>query len=143
MVALGTLLLAASTAHGALRLWTGAGPNALWSTAANWNPAGSPQDGDDLSFVAGFPRQTSTNDLAGRAFHSFIFNGAGANYTLFGNPVTLSAGANTLGTARGSLNFSLVTLAANQDFIGDGSQFNVSSDVALNGHTLTLRSSQT
>ena len=77
-------------------------------------------DGDDLSFVVGFPRQTSTNDLAGRAFHSFIFNGAGADYKLFGNPVTLSAGANTLGTARGSLNFSLVTLAANQEFIGDG-----------------------
>lgn len=134
------ILSLVSSADAALRLWTGAGANALWSTPANWNPAGPPQNGDDLSFLGGFPRQVSTNDLVGRSFHSFIFNGAGADYTLFGNPVTLSAGVNSLGTARGSLNFSLVTLAADQVFIADGTRFNVSSDVALNGHTLTLRS---
>ncbi len=126
-------------AWAALRLWTGAGPNAFWSTAANWNPAGPPLNGDDLGFLAGMARQTSTNDLAGRTFHSIIFNGAGANYTLFGNPVTLVAGVNDLGGAQGSLNFSVVTLSADQEFIADGSRFNVSSDVALNGHTLTLR----
>lgn len=132
-------LCSAQPVGAALRLWTGAGPNDLWSTPANWNPAGAPQNGEDLGFLAGAPRQTSTNDLIGRTFHSFIFNGAGADYTLFGNSIALSAGANTLGTARGSLNFSLVTLAANQEFIADDSHFNVSSDVALNGHTLTLR----
>src|SRR5262245_41737501 len=79
------LLSLALSADAALRLWTGAGPNAFWSTPANWNPAGPPQSGDDLGFLAGMPRQDSTNDLTGRSFHSTIFNGAGADYTLFGN----------------------------------------------------------
>src|SRR5215471_18708455 len=100
------LLLSIIPAQATLRLWTGAGPNGFWSTTSNWNPAGVPQDGDDLGFVAGMARQTNTNDLSGRTFHSFIFNGSGSSYTLFGNPVTLSTGVNsllTLGLA--SINF--------------------------------------
>ena len=139
VVVLGALVLSVSSGHAALRLWTGSGPNAFWSTSANWNPAGAPQNGDDLAFVAGMLRQTNTNDLSGRSFHSLIFNGTSSSYTLFGNAVTLSAGVNSLQSpGLASVNFS-VTLTGDQEFIADGSQFNVSGDVALNGHTLTLR----
>ena len=139
-VFLGLFWCGVSSSQAALRLWTGSGANALWSTTANWNPAGVPQDGDDLFFPAGSARQTSTNDLAGRAFHSFVFNGASSSYRLWGNAVTLSGGINSLQSPPGvaSVNFNL-TLSADQTFIADGSQFNVSGSVALGGHSLTLR----
>src|SRR5580765_270214 len=137
---LGALMLLGPAALGALRLWTGAGADAYWSTAANWNPAGAPQNGDDLGFTAGMPRQTSTNDLAGRQFNSLIFSGATNSYTLFGGPFWLSTGVNSLqssGTV--SLNFVNIRLNANQEFIADGSQLSFGGEVDLNGHTLTLR----
>jgi hypothetical protein len=37
-------------AHAALRTGTGAGANGSWSTAANWSPSGTPQNGEDLAF---------------------------------------------------------------------------------------------
>ena len=74
------------------RLWTGGGANANWSTAANWNPADPPQNGDDLEFVDGAAGQSNNNDISGGLFRTLIFTGSDSTYTLSGNTITLSNG---------------------------------------------------
>src|SRR5687768_9232559 len=92
------LLSLLPSANAALRLWTGAGPNAFWSTAANWNPSGAPQNGEDLIFPAGALRRTSTNNLTARTFGFIFFNGASSDYELHGNGITLSGGLSAINT---------------------------------------------
>jgi fibronectin-binding autotransporter adhesin len=64
--------------------WTGLGASNLWSDANNWKnlsvagqPPGVPDSGDALTFVAGQPRPTSVDDLAGRNFASLDISGSG------------------------------------------------------------------
>lgn len=134
------LLATAPPAEAALRLWTGAGPNAFWSTPANWNPAGPPQNGDDLIFPAGAPRRTSTNDLTARTFGFVFFNGASSDFELRGNAVTLSGGLSAINTGvptdAPQITFP-ITLAQDVRFVADLGNLGVG-NVALAGHTLTF-----
>src|SRR6185437_5910110 len=61
--------------------WTGQGPNANWSTGANWQGGVAPlgtSGTDDLVFPAGI-------------FHSLVFSSAnGAGYTVSGNDFSLN-----------------------------------------------------
>ncbi len=105
-------------ANAAARLWIGAGPNGLWSTAANWNPAGAPQNGDSLTFPIGnpFTVRSMVNDLANLTFDTLSFTGAG--YTLDGNALTLIQGVTD--NHAGALN----RLRCDVQFTGGGGRFN-------------------
>jgi autotransporter-associated beta strand protein len=82
----------------ATSLWTGAGLNNNWSTAANWAANVAPSPGDDLVFLSGASRLSSTNDFApGTDFNSITF--AGGGYTLGGNAIALDAGIQDIANA--------------------------------------------
>src|SRR5262245_47938719 len=49
----------------AVRVWTGLGADANWSTPANWAGAVAPQADDNLVFGAGGLQHTNVNDFAG------------------------------------------------------------------------------
>ena len=81
----------------AVRAWTGAGADALWSNAANWD-TGVPAPGDAVVFPPGAASFAGENDLAPNlALASITFTGSG--YTLSGNPLQLSG--TLLSTASG------------------------------------------
>ena len=133
------LLFTTNSSWAIFRLWTGNGGNANWSTAANWNPAGAPQDGDDLFFVDGTSRQSNVNNLSGRRFNSINFSGSTSVYNLSGNTVVLSNGVtcqldNTLATV--SLP---ITLPNDESFVGGDGILLLNGDVDLAGHTLTIQ----
>src|SRR5258708_3559205 len=77
--------------------WSGAGPNANWSTGANWiggvAPTGSAASLDDLVFPAISKAQTPVNDFGGATFDSITI--AGNNYNLSGNPLKLGTASVT------------------------------------------------
>lgn len=76
--------------HAALRTWTGGGPNAYWTTPANWGGS-APSLGDDLVFPAGASRLVNTNDFdTGTVFGSIIFSGS--NYVIRGKDIVLTNG---------------------------------------------------
>lgn len=68
-------------------VWTGAGADANWSTAANWD-AGTPSSGDTISFGAE-GTGTTMNDLADLVVSSVIF-GSGAPARAIGGIRSLS-----------------------------------------------------
>lgn len=122
-----------------LRVWTGSGADANWSTAANWNPVGVPQDGDDLAFVDGYPRQSNNNDLVGRRFNSFIFTGTTSAYILGGNSVVLSNGINAnIPGAQANVNMPL-SLPQDVSYTGGEGFLLLNGDFDLAGHSLTLQ----
>jgi len=68
---------------GATDVWSGAGADDNWSTAANWSLNRPPDPGDDV-IMAGTTRLTPVHDLAaGLALRSLHFNDGG--FTLSGN----------------------------------------------------------
>lgn len=75
-------------AQAAIRVWTGSGANANWSTPANWG--GTPiAAGDDLVFPSEAMQLDNTNDLPpDTEFNSITFSGSG--YTIHGNALSLS-----------------------------------------------------
>src|SRR5258708_35083341 len=73
------------TAAGATRTWTGAGGNALWSNAANWDGGTAPKSGDALVFAG----PSTTNDLTALSLASITVT-AGAP-VVSGNSVTAGA----------------------------------------------------
>src|SRR5262245_14106554 len=72
-------------------IWTGAGPDAKWSTGANWLGGSAPtgSGSEDLVFggnaAAGL--RNTTNDLVGAAFNSISISAT--NYTLAGARISL------------------------------------------------------
>lgn len=82
------------------RVWTGAGPNDLWTTPQNWTGNVAPLPGDALVFPPGAARLNNTNSFpAHTAFQSITVGGVG--YRLAGNALALVAdvvGTNTSGT---------------------------------------------
>src|SRR5262249_26299233 len=80
------------------RVWSGAGADNLWMTAANWVGNVAPQAGDDLIFPGGAAGLNNSNNFAaGTAFGSITIDGGG--YTLNGNGITLGAGGLTVNSA--------------------------------------------
>lgn len=126
--------------------WTGA-VNNLWSNPANWlNESNNPQApaaGDDLIFPTGPSTLTLFNDLAiGTAIRSLTFTGAGANYNLGGNALTLgdaSGGGifHNAGNAVVTINFVSLNLVAGApktfDVLNAASQLNFTTTINFNG----------
>ena len=69
------------------RHWTGA-ISADWNIAANWNPAGVPQNGDNLIFDSS-SRTTMTNSIANLTVNNLTFSQS-ADFFLFGQAVTIN-----------------------------------------------------
>ena len=59
----GLFLLGLVPAHAALRTWSGAGANALWTTVSNWTGLIAPTNGDSVTFPAFALRRTNTYNL--------------------------------------------------------------------------------
>jgi len=82
----------ATTAGAASRDWTGA-VNAHWSEPNNWSPAGTPQNGDSLSF--GFvddSHRSMVNDITDLSVESLAF--ANHDYQLDGNALVIDGTIN-------------------------------------------------
>jgi autotransporter-associated beta strand protein len=85
VVCMGVLPLLALTLCAADKTWTGGAGNALFSSSANWSPAGAPADGDALLFSNSSDIGV-VNDIVGRTFSGITVSGSG--------PVTLQAAGN-------------------------------------------------
>jgi autotransporter-associated beta strand protein len=81
------LLLSASDLPAITRYWSGTSGN-NWSTAANWFPAGPPQNGDDLMFTNRVSNNI-VNDMSNLTLRSMNFYLA---FDLSGNAITLTGG---------------------------------------------------
>ena len=110
----------ATPARAALvKTWTGA-TNANWNTATNWNPAVTPQDGEQLSFPQGASNRAMVDDLGRRVFvagidihDTYTFTSAttedialtgaltadGGLGVQFGIPIVLQGGSTSIGGA--------------------------------------------
>ncbi|MDB5049237.1 MAG: hypothetical protein JWO30_2308 [Fibrobacteres bacterium] len=88
-------LLLAGLASGGARTWTGGGPNDLWSSPGNWGGTG-PISTDTLVFT-GFTRLTPVNDLTpGSNFAAITFTGSAGPFSISGNAINLSGGAEAI-----------------------------------------------
>jgi len=87
-----TAQFAASPAQAGNDTWNGNGtPDGNWSNAANWDTA--PAAGDFLNFDTG-NQTASTNDFAaGTIFGNLGFNPSAGAFTLSGNGIILTNGA--------------------------------------------------
>lgn len=79
---------------GAVKVWDGSA-SGNWSTSANWTNNLAPFSGDDVVFPANAARFVLTNNLPNLRLRSITFLGS-TNYTLHGNPITLSNGITAL-----------------------------------------------
>jgi autotransporter-associated beta strand protein len=110
----------------ATRTWDAGGPNANWTTAANWQGDVAPVAGDTLVFPAGVVELPTTNDFPdGTEFVSLTF---GKSYVLDGNRILLADGI-TNTSAQTVVIANDITLKG--QLIGSNS---VSIDVVANGH---------
>ena len=93
----------------AIRVWTGAGGDNLWSNPANWD-TGVPQNSDDLQFPA-TSALISNNDLTDISMNSITFT-TGSGYTLVGNslPIDVSIATNS-GTGTNRIDFGISTFS--------------------------------
>jgi fibronectin-binding autotransporter adhesin len=132
--------------------WTGAGPTANWSNAANWGGS-APFAGDDLVFPDGAAQLYTNNDFtSGTSFNSITFGqffGTTGGYTIAGNAITVGAGGITSvsapasgasGTNTISANLTLgspETIYTDGNANGDGMLI-ISGSLNLNGNALTI-----
>jgi fibronectin-binding autotransporter adhesin len=101
--------VAASSAYGQANIysWTGAGGNANWNTAGNWNngvPASSITT--TLTFTnAGAAGATLNNDITGLTLSTILFHRSlmttTTNYTINGNSITIASGGSITFTGGG------------------------------------------
>lgn len=117
ILSLAIILFFSCSAFGAVKTWTGAGADANWATAANWNPSGAPAASDDLVFPANAPQQANNNNTMLLTLYRSITVEGGA-YTFSGNLIRLSNGITVNG---GTQAFNIaITLSAPQTFLADG-----------------------
>src|SRR5262245_54465864 len=115
------LLLAGPHVHGSVtRYWLGTAGN-KWSTPANWSPAGSPQNGDQLVFTN---RVSSyiTNDLNNLSVDSLSFH---LSFTVNGNALMIRGGIYYFGTS------GLMTLNNASLTLGSASPFTAVSPTSI------------
>ena len=129
-----SLVLAPAPAAAATRTWAG-GNGDVWSVAANWAPAVTPVDGDDLVFDA-TGSTSSTNDLA-ISINTITFD---TPHEISGNVFTLTSGITSTGS--GPLAIGSVTLGGSQTWSSTAGEITVLT-LALNGHTWTADATQT
>src|SRR5438552_12170629 len=121
-------------ADAVFRVWTGASVN--WSNPNNWNPAGAPQPGDDLHFPFGVANLTSSNDIAGIALNSMLFN---APIYLRGPAVTVSNGITSSVISPGMVTVECpVVLGSDEHFFGEQRDLQFTGGINLNAHDLTI-----
>lgn len=80
--------------HAATKTWTGTS-GALWSSAANWSPAGAPVNGDALLFPSAATTRVTTNDINNLTLAELEFGASG--YTITGNALTIAGPYKTTG----------------------------------------------
>lgn len=123
-------------------VWTGAGANANWSTAANWQSGVVPQAGDTLSFSAGAASTTSVNNLAaGTTFNSIQFYGN--DFVVEGNAVKLTNGINNNGSSRDTVDLPITLAAAKTITVATGTSLILGGSLNNGGFLLTVDSSGT
>lgn len=126
--------------------WLGAGSDAKWSTAANWDNCGGahpvPTGGDILAFPSSAGNKTNTNDIVGLTVTQLQFNGY--NYVINGNAISLTNGIATnlgAGNAGDTVPFfdNNITLSGPQTFTASGFQgVFLRGSLNLNGNLLTV-----
>ena len=122
---------------GITRTWTGLGADANWSTAANWSPAGSPQNGDALVFPSGASRLTNINNLTGRAVRAIRISGG--PYQISGNAIALAEGITVSGTILLIHNLNLPIALIREQTFSVGTQFLIlGGAIDTNGMALTF-----
>jgi hypothetical protein len=108
LVTVSLLLLAAGTSAKAQSTWTGAGTDDLWTTAANWNPSGSPAAGAAIRFDGSTGLQLNNTLGTTRTIGSLTFTAdqtaAVTINTVVGTPLTFSPGT-VISVAAGSHQF--------------------------------------
>lgn len=133
------LLASCLCATAATKTWTGQS-GGLWSTAANWSPAGAPANDDSLNFplLPGGRTLAMTNDLVGRTFTDLTFTVNG--YSVRGNAITLTDGINAAQANLGNILYVPITLSGHQAFnVGSTSAtLLLSGDINLNRANLSL-----
>src|SRR5712691_9670341 len=117
-------LFAASTTLAATNTWTGgSGSGNNWTDAANWGGT-APSANDRLFFDDGSGLRTSPNNdyAAGTIFNQIEFNGGSTSFTLGGNAIILTNGADTTipGPAGGSIINNSPNANAGLQFTGTG-----------------------
>jgi hypothetical protein len=131
LLALGT---GVSVARADTRNWTGA-VNSNWSTAGNWSPVGTPQNGDVLVFPPSTPT-SSSNDLFFLQLASVSFK---TTHQVSGLGFTLTGSLTVNGPGDVLLSVPIV-LGSDQTWVVSD-QLDMHATIDLNGHTLTMNNS--
>ncbi|MDW8244825.1 MAG: autotransporter-associated beta strand repeat-containing protein, partial [Thermogemmata sp.] len=111
-------------------VWTGAGPNSLWSTPQNWNLGRAPQAGDDIVF----------SSLAPLANRSPVYNLTGAPAF---NSITIAANGYTISSTISTPTISLsgpITVGANLGTITISSNLQLVPPTSTLQQTITVNS---
>ncbi|MCI0460864.1 MAG: autotransporter-associated beta strand repeat-containing protein, partial [Gemmataceae bacterium] len=128
----------------ATRIWTGAGPNVNWSTAANWQGNVAPVSGDDLVFPAGAARLANTNNIspATAEFRSIRIEGSGYNIGGTVSTLLLTNGITAVNTTGTNTfrpgTFLFLTGAQTIAVAESGATLTITSQVDLAGGALTV-----
>ncbi|HEY9508720.1 MAG TPA: hypothetical protein VIV82_02540 [Verrucomicrobiae bacterium] len=128
-----SFLIAFNPLHAVDRIWSGAGGNDNWSTAANWSGT-APVNNDNLIF-SGALRGNNTNDLTGLSARWLTFSSDG--FTLSGNLLTLNPSGsgmitNLSGTNTLALDLNIVPVNKNW-FVAADSELRLAGGVANSG----------
>ncbi len=133
---------------GVTRTWSGGAPaDLLWSSAANWSPAGVPTAGSILNFGGVATADVATvNDIGGN-FSEIRFTGTVGGFnispqTLGGNPLTLGDGITASHSGAACTVSNNLILGDNQTFSLTGAAnlvVGAGTSLALNGFDLTAR----
>lgn len=134
LVILAWLLCNLTPAFGAALSWDGGSAlNNKWSTAANWNPNGVPQNGDTLRFPIELGVHHSDNDLTGLSLAGITIQ---TEAEITGNAITLTG---DFVVEKAPVTFSPDITAGDGFWITRmpfGGTLTLASDLNLNGHTV-------
>ena len=120
-------------------VWTGLGPDNLWSDSANWQNNQIPSNGSYVVFPDGPTKLLSYDDLDSLPLNSINFSGIQGGYTITGNEFSLSGGVSVAGGSD-IFNVAQVDLSASQSFalLSNSSNLAFGTTTAVNFSNLTL-----
>jgi autotransporter-associated beta strand protein len=140
----------ATPANATDRYWTG-GVNGYWGEPGNWDPAGIPQNGDNLYFDGRHDWNLSMfNDLVGFAPTSVVFLGNTYDYQLSGNSLTFGASGGVEDFLDGSHTITIncplvfndggdITVEPGNGTLSDNTaELHLDNDITVNSGQLTL-----
>src|SRR5262249_23013107 len=135
------LALAAPSAQGASKFWTG-NVNGNMSAGGNWVGNVAPAAGDDLVFqvnsLVGLLLVTN-NFSPNRAFNTILFQGS--NYFVRGNTLLVTNGISSINSVGANHIDAAVDVRASQNWEATGplASLDFNGDINLNANTLTVR----